>query len=176
MFTRNIFSVAKLTRFTRANSSLSNTTSTVKAVNSVKENREFSQSTQSTQTKTNNILSDVLGSSPSKTASSFFAKRSFEPLSNIEQDPYDFATRFIISDRLAGRSVNVINRDLDRAIYQFDSLVRSNRLREINFSQRFFIKPNKRRLAKRVANRKRVFQSGIAKLFEVVKDAVRKGY
>lgn len=65
---------------------------------------------------------------------------------------------------------------MDRAIYQLDSLVRANRLREINFDQRFYTKPNKRRLAKRVANRKRVFESGIAKLFEVVKDAVRKGY
>ncbi|KAG0674315.1 hypothetical protein C6P40_002817 [Pichia californica] len=170
MLARNVLAAAKTARFTRANSTLSNTTSTVKAVNSVNANSQESQS------KANSILSEALGSKSSTSASSFYAKRTFEPLSNIEQDPYDFATRFVLPDKLAGRSVSVLNRDLDRAVYQFDSLVRSNRLREVNYEQRFFIKPNKRRLAKRVANRKRVFESGIAKLFQVVKDAVRKGY
>ncbi|GAV28880.1 hypothetical protein PMKS-002358 [Pichia membranifaciens] len=154
MFTRSVHPVVKAASFAaRGNSTLSNTASTVKMVNSVKSGQNPSQ------TKTNNIISEALGSPSTDYSSSFFSKRSFAPLSSTEPDPYDYATR-----------------DLDRAVYQFDSLVRSNRLREVSYDQRFYTKPNKRRLAKRVANRKRVFESGIAKLFEVVKDAVRKGY
>lgn len=96
--------------------------------------------------------------------------------SSIIHNPYEFATKHIIQDKLAGRSVIVARGEIDRAISRLDILVKTNKLREINFSQRFFIKPNKKRLAKKVANRKRVFENGIAKLFSVVKDAVRKGY
>lgn len=171
MFTRSVYPAVQAARFAaRGNSTLSNTATTVKMVSSVKSGQNPSQ------TKTNNIISEALGSPSTDYSSSFFSKRSFAPLSSTEPDPYDYATRFILSDKLAGRSVSVVNRDLDRAVYQFDSLVRSNRLREVSYDQRFYTKPNRRRLAKRVANRKRVFESGIAKLFEVVKDAVRKGY
>ncbi|TID14895.1 hypothetical protein CANINC_004566 [Pichia inconspicua] len=108
---------------------------------------------------------------------SFYSnKRVFEPIFDAEPDPYDYATRFVVQDKIAGRSVNVMNKDLDRAISQLDSLTRSSKLREISQYQRFFTKPNKRRLAKKIANRKKVFETGIAKLFEVVRDAVRKGY
>lgn len=122
----------------------------------------------------NNFINKTLGT---EAPGSFYSnKRTFEPLSNVEPDPYDYATRFVVTDKLAGRSVNVVNKDLDRAINQLDSVGKNSKLREISNYQRFYTKPNKRRLAKKVANRKRVFESGIAKLFEVVKDAVRKGY
>lgn len=172
MFPRSLLSISSrvsrlsnCTTFTRANSSLSNTASTVKAVNSAKPTNQRSSPS----------LNSVLGKS---NHSGFYAESRSSSIITAEKarDPYDFATNFILPDKLAGRSVSVVNKDLDRAIYQLDSLVRANRLREINFDQRFYTKPNKRRLAKRVANRKRVFESGIAKLFEVVKDAVRKGY
>lgn len=98
-----------------------------------------------------------------------------EILGTNNLDPYTFATKFVVPDKIAGRSM-IVNGDLDRAISRFDYLVRSNRLREISNDQRFFTKPNKKRLAKRVANRKKVFEAGIANLFKVVKDAIRKGY
>lgn len=170
---QNAVRTTKTAVFTRFNTTFSNTTSTVNSVNSIKSR------TESTQVQAKSILG-VLGSNIGKptSGSNFYAnKRTFTPLiTNEEPDPYDYATRFILSDKLAGRSTTVANRDLDRAISQFDSLVKSNRLREVSYDQRFFTKPNKKRLAKRVANRKRVFESGIAKLFDVVKDAVRKGY
>lgn len=96
--------------------------------------------------------------------------------SSVIHNPYEFATKHIVQDKIAGRSVIVARGEIDRAISRLDILVKTNKLRETNFNQRFFIKPNKKRLAKKVANRKRVFESGIAKLFSVVKDAVRKGY
>lgn len=122
----------------------------------------------------NNFINETLGS---EAPDSFYSnRRTFEPLSNVEPDPYDYATRFVITDKLAGRSVSVVNKELDRSIYQLDSIAKNSKIREISAYQRFYTKPNKRRLAKRIANRKRVFETGIAKLFEVVRDAVRKGY
>lgn len=155
----------------RFNSSASNTTTTVNTLNALKAGEPAS--------KAQSTISDLLGNDLGKegNGSGFYRnKRKFDLVSKAELDPYDYATSFIVADKFAGRSVNVTNKDLDRSIFQLDSMVRANRLREIAADQRFFTKPNKRRLAKRVANRKRVFESGIAKLFEVVRDAVRKGY
>ncbi|GME75399.1 unnamed protein product [Ambrosiozyma monospora] len=62
------------------------------------------------------------------------------------------------------------------AIARFNTLVKSNRLHEIYNKQRFYTKPCKRLVEKRIANKKKRFDAGIANLFEVVKNAVRKGY
>lgn len=159
--------------FTRFNSTLSNTISTVNAVNSEKTNtiNEGNNNASSAKNAINELRIQQL-QNMDYSGGFFSNKVTSDPVT----DAFDFAQQFIVSDKIAGRSVIVTNKGLDRSLSQFNSLVKANRLREINFDQRFFTKPNKKRLAKRVANRKRVFETGIAKLFDVVKDAVRKGY
>lgn len=173
MLCRSIVGLRSATKpvaaFARFNSTLSNTTSTVNAVNSVKSTTK--ETTSSARSAINELRISQLQNLDN--SGGFFSNKvASDPIT----DAFDFAQRFIVSDKIAGRSVIVTNKELDRSLSQFNSLVKANRLREVNYEQRFFTKPNKRRLAKRVANRKRVFENGIAKLFEVVKDAVRKGY
>jgi hypothetical protein len=156
----------------RYNSTSSNTATTINLVKSAKANPTVENDAIK---QTNNLISETLNKEANE--SGFFnTSRRYKTNKSIQQDPFTYASEFVVSDKIAGRSINVSNHDLDRAINQLDSLVRSNKLKDLSANQRFFVKPNKRRLAKKVANRKRVFESGIAKLFEVVRDAVRKGY
>lgn len=89
----------------------------------------------------------------------------------------DFAKNLPLADKTAGRTLLVRkSSSFNRSLSQFDTLVRANNLKNLWYDQRFYTKPNKRRLAKRIANKKKRFDSGIAQLFDIVKDAVRKGY
>lgn len=178
MLNRSTFFMGRIARnnFQRFNSTSSNTTTTLSSINSAKSiNNNNDNKAYENINLTNNLINETLRKG-NDTTNGFYSSSKNINIKQIDYNPYNYATEFIVSDKFAGRSINVSNHDLDRAIYQLDSLVRTNRLKEISASQRFFVKPNKRRLAKRVANRKRVFESGIAKLFEVVRDAVRKGY
>ncbi|QPG76120.1 hypothetical protein FOA43_003506 [Brettanomyces nanus] len=96
---------------------------------------------------------------------------------NAKINAFEFAKNLPLQDNLAGRSMLVRrSSSIGRSISQFDTLVRSNNLRDLSYDQRFYTKPNKRRLAKRIANKKKRFDAGVADLFQIVKDAVRKGY
>lgn len=77
----------------------------------------------------------------------------------------------------AGRSVLVTQSlDLGRALRTLNSINASNRVRQTAMAQTKYEKPGKRR--QRVANerRKRKFEMGVKRLFEMVADARRKGY
>lgn len=113
------------------------------------------------------------GTQPEKNT---FISRNFESKSFRTDDPFIYATQHIIPDTISGRSVRVMESNFGKNINQFNYMVRSNNLKSVHFDQRFYQKPNKKRLAKKVALRKKAFEGGIAKLFNVVKDAVRNGY
>lgn len=170
MFLRQPLAAQRLVRSSFLQSfrfqSTSNTATTVEAVNSVTSKRAIKDTG----------IADAMYNAKSGSLSKSRFLRSKEANEKVFNDPFVFASSFIVPDKLAGRTVNVQHKDLSRAISQLDMLVKNNKLREISQSQRFFVKPNKRRLAKKVANRKKIFESGIAKLFSVVRDAVRKGY
>ncbi|VEU24412.1 DEKNAAC105625 [Brettanomyces naardenensis] len=92
-------------------------------------------------------------------------------------DAFEFVKDLPLPEKLAGRTLSVRkSANINRSISQFDTLVRSNNIKDLWYDQRFYTKPSKRRLAKKIANKKKRFDSGIAELFQVVKDAVRKGY
>ncbi|GME89925.1 hypothetical protein B5S31_g4871 [[Candida] boidinii] len=89
---------------------------------------------------------------------------------------FEYASLLPPLDKHNGRSIRVKKGSYGRAVGQLNTLVRTNELKSKFFEQRFFTKPNKVKLNKRIVNKKKRFDAGIAKLFSVVKDAVRKGY
>ncbi|GME72198.1 unnamed protein product [Ambrosiozyma monospora] len=90
--------------------------------------------------------------------------------------PYETACNMPLAGQYAGRTLITSRMTTGMAIARFNTLVKSNRLHEIYNKQRFYTKPCKRLVEKRIANKKKRFDAGIANLFEVVKNAVRKGY
>lgn len=129
-----------------------------------------------TTSETLNSFKKKISQGETPAAANEFLKRSAQIQSYKTDDPLLYAAQHTISDKLAGRSVRVIASNFSKNVSQFNYMVKANNLKSVYFDQRFYTKPNKRRLAKKVALRKKTFQTGIAKLFSVVKDAVRNGY
>lgn len=77
----------------------------------------------------------------------------------------------------AGRSVLVTQSlDLGRALRTLNSINAVNRVRHTAMSQTKFEKPGKRRQRIEGERKKRKFNMGVKRLFEMVADARRKGY
>lgn len=77
----------------------------------------------------------------------------------------------------AGRSVLVTQTsDLGHALRVLNSINQSNRVRHTAMSQTKYEKPGKRRQRIEGERKKRKFNMGIKRLFEMVADARRKGY
>ncbi len=90
---------------------------------------------------------------------------------------HDFAKAMPLLARTSGRTVLIRkSANFNKSISIFDRMVRTNNIRDLWYDQMFYIKPNKRRLNKRIKNKKKRFDAGISKLLSIVKDAVRKGY
>ncbi|ODV87874.1 hypothetical protein CANARDRAFT_5187 [[Candida] arabinofermentans NRRL YB-2248] len=114
----------------------------------------------------------------SGTGSSSFLGESSSSLraTQLEPSAFEYATKFPLFSKQAGRTIIVKKGSYNRAYNQFESFVRANNLKTLYHEQRFYLKPNKVRLNRKLAVEKKRFDEGIAKLFKVVKDAVRKGY
>ncbi len=89
----------------------------------------------------------------------------------------DFARAMPLPAKISGRTTLIRkSSNFNKSISMFDRLVRANNIRDLWYDQMFYIKPNKRRLNKRIKNKKKRFDAGISNLLSIVKDAVRKGY
>ncbi|KAH3666687.1 hypothetical protein WICMUC_005504 [Wickerhamomyces mucosus] len=93
-----------------------------------------------------------------------------------EQHPKDIAQQLKRTGPIAGRTVNVVNYDLNAAFKRLRQLVNSNNIRGEKMAQRFYKKPGKILEEKRIRRKKRIFNEGVRRLMGVVNEAKRRGY
>ncbi|ONH68890.1 hypothetical protein BON22_1607 [Cyberlindnera fabianii] len=91
-------------------------------------------------------------------------------------EPKEVAKNIPITGPIAGRMVKVDNGDVDRAFRHLKNVVNANNIRFDKQQQRFYKKPGKALEEKRIRRKKRMFDEGIRRLMNIVKDAKRRGY
>lgn len=77
---------------------------------------------------------------------------------------------------IAGRVVSVHKNDLNTAFKRLRGVISANNIKGEKMAQRFYKKPGKVLEEKQIRRKKRVFNEGVRRLMEVVKEAKRRGY
>lgn len=78
---------------------------------------------------------------------------------------------------LVGRSAPVLSPELlTRAVRQVNTMNRVNQMKQTVNLQRFAERPGKARLRIRIGRKRREFNAGVRRLFQLVKRAKRQGY
>lgn len=93
----------------------------------------------------------------------------------IQRDAYEYAKELPMPAKTASRSIICDGANL-QSVRKIDRLQKANSIRQISFSQKYYVKPSKRKLQKRIYIKKQKFNKGISELLGAVKTAVRKGY
>lgn len=86
------------------------------------------------------------------------------------------AERLKVTGPLAGRIVTVRNGDINTAYRNIKFIINSNNIRGESMAQRFHMKPGKKLELKRIRRKKKMFNEGIRRLMDLVKEAKRRGY
>ena len=96
--------------------------------------------------------------------------------SDARGSPKAYARTVAIKGPIAGRIVSVPQGNIDSAFRSLKYLVNSNNIRLDKNAQRFYKKPSKVLEEKRMRRKNKLFDQGIRRLVDIVKDAKRRGY
>jgi small subunit ribosomal protein MRP21 len=95
---------------------------------------------------------------------------------DMKMNPKDVAKHIPITGPIAGRMVAVNPGNIDGAFRNLKFLVNSNNVKTDKNAQRFYKKPGKVLEEKAIRRKKKLFDAGVRRLIDIVKEAKRRGY
>ncbi|KAL6937889.1 hypothetical protein ACO0RG_004414 [Hanseniaspora osmophila] len=100
-------------------------------------------------------------------------KESFLPTTQTIKRTVD---EYHLTGPRAGRTVQVRNGDINMATRQLNRMLNDAKIAQTTMDQRYYIRPSKQKLLKKVRRKKREFSLAFGDLLRTVQEIKRKGY